>query len=228
MRFSPSTLGMFKECPRCFFLEKHRNIKQPRGIFPSLPGGMDRIFKTWYDNHRSVGTLPAEIRGQMPPGQLFSDLATLGKMRNWRTGLSCTVDGIEIGGALDDLYIEASGLHSPFDYKTRGSAPKADAPDYYGHQLDIYALMLQENGYAISEKAYLAYYWPMALREDDKDGFCKTFFECSVQVKSTDPARAVALAIAARKCLTDGVEPEANPFCPYCTYAVAMAQPAAA
>src|SRR3989338_6659737 len=50
---SPSALNLFLECARCFWLEKVKKIKRPRGIFPSLPGGMDRIIKTYFDSYRS-------------------------------------------------------------------------------------------------------------------------------------------------------------------------------
>ncbi|GAI53572.1 unnamed protein product, partial [marine sediment metagenome] len=43
IRLSPSALNLFLQCPRCFWLEKNKGIKRPRGIFPSLPSGMDSV-----------------------------------------------------------------------------------------------------------------------------------------------------------------------------------------
>ena len=42
---SPSALNVFNDCPRCFWLDKNKRMKQPRGIFPSLPSGMDKVLK---------------------------------------------------------------------------------------------------------------------------------------------------------------------------------------
>ena len=52
---SPSQLGLFKECPRCFWMGKVKGIGRPRGIFPSLPGGMDNVIKPHFDRYRAAG-----------------------------------------------------------------------------------------------------------------------------------------------------------------------------
>src|SRR3989344_4511673 len=44
-KFSPSSLSLLKDCPRCFWLNFNKNIKRPDSIFPSLPSGMDKILK---------------------------------------------------------------------------------------------------------------------------------------------------------------------------------------
>ena len=62
-KLSPSTLNVFLDCPRCFWLDKVKNIKRPRGIFPSLPSGMDRAIKVHFDSFRTKGILPPELKG---------------------------------------------------------------------------------------------------------------------------------------------------------------------
>ena len=51
----------------------HFNAKvtRPRGIFPSLPSGMDRVIKTYFDHYR--GSLPPELEGEVE-GKLIPDL----------------------------------------------------------------------------------------------------------------------------------------------------------
>lgn len=218
IRLSPSTIGIFKECPRCFWLDKVKGIKQPRGIFPTLPGGMDRALKDRYDRFRHSGVLPPEIRSQLK-GKLFTNIKKLNEWRNWRQGMSCMVEDVQLRGAVDDAFVEADGMISPFDYKTRGAEPKSDAPDYYGHQLDIYALLFQENGYKISRKAYLAYYWQDCAL-DDEPGIDQTVlfqFNCKIEKKEADPERAKILVTSAADCL-NGPEPEAIMTCPYCKF----------
>ena len=39
------------------------NSPRPRGIFPSLPSGMDRVIKTYFDHYR--GSLPPELVGEV-------------------------------------------------------------------------------------------------------------------------------------------------------------------
>lgn len=166
LRLSPSTLGLFKECQRCFWLHINKNHKRPQGPFPSLPGGMDLLIKNYFDKFR--GSLPPELEGKVS-GRLLSDLSLLEKWRNWRKGLSA-VDNkykIELVGALDDCLIEDSNdivYYIPIDYKTRGFDLKDNAEEYYQHQLDLYALMLEKNGYPTNGIAYLIYYIPKKLR----------------------------------------------------------------
>lgn len=45
IKLSPSTISLFMECPRCFWLQFNKNIHRSRDIFPSLPGGMDGVIK---------------------------------------------------------------------------------------------------------------------------------------------------------------------------------------
>ena len=61
IKLSPSTINLFLECPRCFWFEKAKGIKRPRGIFPSLPGGMDRVIKESFDGFPAKQTLPSEL-----------------------------------------------------------------------------------------------------------------------------------------------------------------------
>jgi hypothetical protein len=46
-KLSPSSLSLLKECPRCFWLQFNKGIRRPSTVFPSLPGGMDRILKAF-------------------------------------------------------------------------------------------------------------------------------------------------------------------------------------
>ena len=61
-KLSPSSLNLFKECPRCFWLTQHKVWKRPDGIFPSLPSGMDSILKQHFDKFMRKGLLPPEIK----------------------------------------------------------------------------------------------------------------------------------------------------------------------
>ena len=49
MRLSPSSLNLFLECPKCFWLRMKMGVHRPMGPFPSLPSGMDGLIKTYFD-----------------------------------------------------------------------------------------------------------------------------------------------------------------------------------
>jgi hypothetical protein len=174
IRLSPSTLGLYKECPRCFWLQINEKFARPRGIFPTLPGGMDLVIKKYYDSYR--GKLPPELEGKID-GILMDDLALLNKWRNWRTGLEYydKERDATLFGALDDCLVKSSQksaisnkkLYMPLDYKTQGFPPQEGASEiYYQHKLDAYALMLSENGYKSGDCAYLVYYYPREVKEN--------------------------------------------------------------
>ncbi len=167
VKLSPSTLNLFLDCPRCFWIDKVKGIKRPRGIFPSLPGGMDRVIKAHFDHFRLKGSLPAELHQPEFDGiSLFPDQAQLEKWRNWRTGLEYREsDGSILSGAIDDLLVK-EGKYIPFDYKTKGSiTTQEDAVKYYQNQLDLYALLLHENQMPTAGYGFLLYYSPRSVAE---------------------------------------------------------------
>ena len=214
IKLSPSALSVFRECPKCFWLDRVKKIPRPRGIFPSLPGGMDRVIKVHFDNFRSKGTLPPELNGRDFEGvRLFGDQARLEQWRNWRTGLVYQdTDGSVLTGALDDL-LEKASQYIPFDYKTKGSVTtEADAIKYYQNQLDCYALLLEENRLATAGYGYLLYYSPKSAAENGV-----VLFELQAIKIPTDKERARALFRRAVS-LLKGPEPPPADNCEYCAW----------
>ena len=213
IKLSPSTLNLFLECPRCFWLHINENIHRPRGIFPSLPGGMDLVIKDYFDKYREKNELPPELQGKID-AKLFHDHALLNKWRNWRTGLEYKDEnlGVTLFGALDDC-LEGNGKYMPLDYKTRGFPPKdGDSEKYYGNQLDCYALLLQENGYPVGDYGYLVYYFPEHVEENGT----VIFNVKPIQLK-IDPNRAKKTLKDAIK-LLDGPIPAHHSECEYCIW----------
>lgn len=172
-KLSPTTLNLFLECRRCFWLDKVKNFKRPRGIFPSLPTGMDREIKTHFDAFRARHELPPELAGKDFAGAgLFPDQSKLDQWREWRKGLEYkSGHGSVLSGAIDDLLVK-DGLYIPFDYKTKGSpTTPEDAVRYYQNQLDCYALLLQENNMPAADYGFLLYYSPKSIGENGKAVF---------------------------------------------------------
>src|SRR6266699_2756750 len=102
-KLSPSSLSLLKNCPRCFWLHFRKGIKRPEHIFPSLPAGMDRIFKRHFDSFGDKGLLPPELR-QLENLQPFADRELLKVWRNNLKGIQWTdKDGNLFKGAVDDI-----------------------------------------------------------------------------------------------------------------------------
>jgi len=213
IRLSPSTLNLFSECPRCFWLHINERIHRPRGIFPSLPGGMDGVIKIYFDKYRKIDKLPPEIEGEVR-GKLIKDLNLLNRWRNWRTGLEYKdeVLGATLFGALDDC-LQENDKYMPLDYKTRGYPPReGDSEKYYGNQINSYALMLEANGYPVSDVGYLVYYFPKEVAENGQVSFNIKVVELKV-----DPNKAKKVLTDAIKLLS-GPIPSHHSECEYCLW----------
>ena len=83
-KFSPSSLSLLKDCPRCFWLQFNKGIKHPETIFPSLPSGMDKILKEHFDRFMKRGELPPELctKKECTDLKLFDDEELL---KVWRS-----------------------------------------------------------------------------------------------------------------------------------------------
>lgn len=212
---SASKLNLLRECPRCFYDANVLKVERPRGIFPSLPGGVDRVMKVCLDQFR--GGLPPHLASTLS-GTMWGTVAQITKLRNWRSGLKAVlpIKGkmVSLIGALDDLILEADGTYSPYDTKTKGEEPQNDGAQYYLGQMDFYALLLRENGMTPSGKAYLDYWYPMALTQDGK---VMSWGNKSYGF-TVDPGRAVATLEQAITIMTGG-QPDSNPGCEYCRFA---------
>ncbi len=164
MQLSYSALNLFKECTRCFWLDRNRKFTRPRGIFSSFPGGVDKILKERLETFR--GKLPPSLAEcpQLKGFELYVG-EDLEKMRNWKTNpmKMCDDKGNILVGAFDDLlYNPTTEEYAMLDYKTKGSASdQAYCEKYYQTQIDIYTRFLEVGGKKVANFGVLLYFWPI-------------------------------------------------------------------
>ncbi len=210
---SASTLKLFQECPRCFWLHINKRIERPRGPFPSLPSGIDRVLKVYFDAYREKGILPPLIDGRLK-GTLATHPLTL--------GFNDEKTQARLWGKLDDCVVLPNQRLAPLDHKTRASIPDdvSYTERYYKFQMDVYTLLLERNGYSTSRSAYVIYYAPT-------DGSLHEGFPFTVAVHpiGTDPETAYAIFFEACQCLRAGL-PQSGATCEFCRWAkMQMAEP---
>jgi len=99
IKLSPSSLNLFLECPRCFWLRFNKGISRPSGPSSTLPSGMDYTLKNYYDYCRKNG-LPPQLKGLIK-GKLISDQEKVSEMRKRSFGFELNKD-VWFGGALDE------------------------------------------------------------------------------------------------------------------------------
>lgn len=213
IRLSPSTLNVFLECQKCFWLDQVKGIHRPRGIFPSLPGGMDGLIKKYFDKYRALGKLPPELEGKLDGVELFLDNELLNKWRNWRSALvyEDPESGAVLSGMLDDLGVKGRKF-VPLDYKTRGYDVKEGGENYYKNQLNCYGLMLRENQMPPAGYAFLLYYIPKEVAEGGM-----TRFDVVPKKVEIDPDEALRVLRDAAA-LLQGPMPETHSECIYCAW----------
>lgn len=215
IKLSPSSVGLFKECPKCFWLYIKKRLHRPRGPFPSLPGGMDEVIKKYFDQYRKMGKLPPELEGKVS-GKLAGDLAWIEKWRDWQKVppyLNKSL-GVKVRGGLDDCLQDGNVL-IPLDFKTRGYPPKGNSEKYYQHQLDIYALLLAENReepHPVANFGYLLYYYPQKVKEKGRIDFATELVKLETSLQRAKDLIKNAVAVL------KGPEPESHSQCEYCLW----------
>lgn len=213
---SASKLNKFNECPRCFWDQCNRKLEY-RGIFPSLPGGLDRVMKGYTDRCRTVGAMPIEMLGVVPAdAKLYGTVDEMKKMRHWKSNpvkpLITTKSGVvSLILAFDDLLVDARGI-SPFDWKSKGDKPKDNGSQYYQTQLDVYSLAGALHGWNMSGVGYLGYLWP-----DGYDATGNMKMGSVVYELGCVPSRAMDLLDQATACLS-GTRPEPSAACEMCKF----------
>lgn len=215
IKVSPSGISSLLECPRCLWLQVNEDKKRPRGIYPSLPDGMDNVFKKYFDEYRKRGELPPEIDGKVD-GRLFDDGQ---KLRAWREfnfgrgGISAQFPEYDmtLNGAIDDLLVALDGRYVPFDFKTRGYPVKEDTHEHYRTQLDLYALLFEKNGLPPADYGYLLFFWPQSYEMG------MTHFKTELVRMDVSPSRGLSVLEKAYK-IAVGPIPSAHQACEYCVY----------
>ncbi len=214
MQLSYSALGIFKSCPRCFWLDRNKKFKRPEGIRSSFPVGVDQILKKKLGSYR--GSLPPALAScsQLQGFQLYSG-ADLQQMRNWKTNPLSMKDekGNIIVGAFDDLlYNPTSQEYATLDYKTKGkAADQAYCELYYQSQIDIYTRFLELGKKKVANFGVLLYFWPIETEGSLISFEQKAFF------LTPNTANAEKLFKDAITCL-EGPMPAAGLDCEYCKY----------
>ena len=219
INLSPSKLNLYLECSRCFWLQENEVAHRPSGIPPVLHTTFDGLIKDYFDKYREQDKLPPEIDGKVE-GKLLSDEDLLKKWRYWKTGLFYEDEKINarLQGALDDCLVTDDGFYIPLDYKTKGGKfLKDDAHKWHQHQLDIYTLFLESNGYKTKGIAYLVFFNAVELKEGVLVKFNVTPREVETSIENAKKLFETAVN------LLQGKTPPRHSQCQYCSWGTEIA-----
>ena len=217
-KLSPSSLNLYLECPRCFWLRFNKGITRPEGPSSTLPRGMDYTLKNYYDSYRGKG-LPPELVGQVP-GRLLQDQSRINEMRKHSFGFPLS-SHIWFGGALDEALELEDGSVVPLDNKTKGFPPK-EAHWTHLAQMSGYSLILREKGIQTKNVAYLVHWFFDHKNMKDSDPLD---FNVAVEEVRTDPNQTHQLILEAIETLKGEIPPigqrsgpDSDEPCSFCLY----------
>ncbi|MEK7630017.1 MAG: PD-(D/E)XK nuclease family protein [Patescibacteria group bacterium] len=212
IKISPSSLNLYRECPRCFWLQLNEGVKRPDHPSSTLPMGIDLTLKAYFDHWRKNGGVPPILKGKLP-GKLLADQAQIAKFRSRSFVWHDKETDAYFTGILDDALELPDGETVPLDNKTKGFPP---LQPHIAHvtQMSAYTLILRENGFKTKNLAYLIY-WFMNHKSFDMEKPLN--FNVIVEEVITEPDKVKQLFQDAVTCL-HGELPVPSTECGFCQY----------
>lgn len=161
-RISRSKIELFKQCPRCFWLDVRLKISRPSSPPFNINKAIDELFKKEFDSYRSrkephplmrehnIEAIPFAHENLDSWRENFTGVAALHKPTN-----------LHIFGAIDDVWANDDNELMVVDYKA--TAKQADVSIdsawqiSYKRQVEVYQWLLRQNGFLVSDTAYFVY-----------------------------------------------------------------------
>jgi hypothetical protein len=160
---SRSKVELFRECPRCFYLDRRLGVGRPAGFPFNLNSAVDELLKREFDGHRAAGT-PHPL---MAKAGLNAVPHAHPQLDTWRANFKGVrtvheATNLELAGAIDDLWRDlGTGELMVADYKSTSKAGEvgidADWQGSYKRQIEFYQWLLRRQGLKISRRGWFVY-----------------------------------------------------------------------
>lgn len=161
-RVSRSKIELFKQCPRCFWLEVYKGIKRPDGPPFNINKTIDELFKKEFDTYRKTQE-PHPIQLEYKIDALPFAHDQLDEWRETFVGVQYHHEptNLVVFGGVDDVWHNSSGELIVVDYKAtskdRDVTINADWQIAYKRQMEVYQWLLRQNGFKVSNTGYFVY-----------------------------------------------------------------------
>lgn len=161
-KVSRSKIELFKQCPRCFWLDARLKITRPSSPPFNINKAIDELFKKEFDTYRSKG----QPHPMMTDNQIKAVPYQHADLDKWRynfTGVQALHEptNLHVFGAIDDVWVNDAGELIVVDYKA--TAKQADVSIdsgwqiSYKRQMEVYQWLLRQNGFQVSDTGYFVY-----------------------------------------------------------------------
>lgn len=226
-KVSRSKIELFKQCPRCFWLDVRLKITRPNSPPFNINKAIDELFKKEFDVYRAQG----EAHPMMLDNQIKAVPFAHKKLDDWRenfVGVQALHQptNLLVFGAVDDIWVDAAGNLIVVDYKatakTKEVSIDSDWQISYKRQMEVYQWLLRQNKFAVNDTGYFVY----ANGRLDADGFHNRIEFHTKVIPYTGSDAWVEQTLYSMKLCMDGEMPEVGDSimggeCEFCAYAKA-------
>lgn len=219
-RLSRSKIDLYKECPRCFYVDNKLGTARPPGFPFNLNSAVDALLKKEFDIHRAAQT----------PHPLFREYGIDAVPYNhpdidvWRENFKGVevrheATGFIVSGAVDDVWITQNGELLVADYKatSKDGEVTLDAlwQDGYKRQMEVYQWLLRQRGFTVSNTGYFVY----VNGRTDVDTFDgKLEFDVKIIPYTGSDTWVDDTLLSIKRTLESDAIPPSGAECDYCKY----------
>ena len=223
---SRSKFSNFIDCPRCFYLDRVKGLKEPSMPGWALNSAVDDLLKKEFDRHRKEKT-PHPIMKEYELNFIPYDHPDIDK---WRQSLSSGISYLDkktnliIKGGIDDVWFNLDTEELVVvDYKAQSNSKPVETDSYlnskfhqgYKRQMDIYVHILRNMDFKVSNTTYFM----VCNGEKTNDSFeNKIDFKTVLVPYQSDPSWIPDKINEMKKVLDNQEIPEYNTNCEFCAY----------
>jgi CRISPR/Cas system-associated exonuclease Cas4 (RecB family) len=224
-KVSRSKIELYKQCPRCFWLDLRLKIKRPEGPPFNINKAIDELFKKEFDVYRTKG----EPHPIMTEYEIKAIPYMHEKLDDWRE----TFVGVQalhkptnlmVFGAVDDLWVDEAGNVMVVDYKATAKDKEVSINSpwqiSYKRQIEVYQWLLRQNGLNVSPTGYFVY---TNGRMDMEGFFNKVEFRTKVIPYTGDDTWIEPTLLTMKQCMDGDMPPIGVSImggeCEFCSYA---------
>lgn len=224
-KVSRSKIELFKQCPRCFWLDVRLKIKRPEGPPFNINKTIDELFKKEFDSYRLKGE-PHPIMTEYSVKAIPFQHEKLDDWRETFVGVQHhhVPTNLMVFGAVDDLWVDDAGNVIVVDYKATSKDKDVSIDSAwqisYKRQMEVYQWLLRQNGLTVHPTGYFVY----ANGRMDLDGFFnKVEFRTKVIPYTGDDSWVEPTVQDMKQCMDGDMPPMGDSImggaCEFCTYA---------
>lgn len=220
-KISRSKIDLFSNCPRCFYIDRRLGTGQPPGYPFAINSAVDSLLKKEFDQHRSAGTshpLQVDAGLDLVPAQHP-------QIDEWRENFKGVQvmheqTNLIITGAIDDLWVDSSGVYYVVDYKATAKPTPVTVLDQdwhigYKRQMEVYQWLLRGNDLDVSDTGYFVY---CTGRSEAPAFAARVDFDICVIPYEGDDSWVEPAILALHACLNSPEIPTSGSECDHCAY----------